>query len=204
MIPCSPGTEPAEFETKVRKVGLEWLQTHPKPAVKMPGERWRPRDYWSPFRNKLADAFGKLCAYGAMYEPVGTVDHFMSCNADEKLAYEWSNYRFSAQWINSSKQAADDKVLDPCTVKDGWFEISLPDLQLKVTDSVPAAKRQLAEDTLIQLHLRDDERIMRQREEWHRMYRDGDLTLEGLKKKAPLIAKAVKKDLLKSKPKKAS
>jgi hypothetical protein len=141
----------------------------------------------------LADAFGNLCAYGAMFEPVGTVDHFASCDANETLAYEWSNYRFSAQWINSSKQTADDKVMDPCTVEDGWFEISLPDLQLKVTPAVPAAKRQLAQDTLIRLHLRDDERIMRQREEWHRMYRNGEITLDGLRKKAPLIAKAVEK-----------
>ncbi len=195
MIPCSPGAEPNDFDAQVRKPGRKWLAAHPKPAQKLPGRRWRPLDYWSPFRPRLGAAFGNLCAYGAMYEPGGTVDHFTSCDADATQAYEWTNYRFASQWINSSKQTADDNVMDPCEVQDGWFEISLPDLQLRVTDAVPPAKRQLAEDTLIRLHLRDDERVMRQREEWYRMYRENELTLAGLMKKAPLIAKAVEKAL---------
>ena len=136
-----------------------------------------------------------------MYEPVGTVDHFVSCDTDAKLAYEWSNYRFSAQWINSSKQTADGAVMDPCSVGEDWFEISLPDLQLRVTDKVPHGQRQLAEDTLNRLHLRHDERIQRQRREWYRMYQDGELTLEGLRKKAPLIAKAVEKQMAAAKTK---
>jgi hypothetical protein len=32
---------------------------------------------------------------------------------------------------------------------------------------------------------------MRQRREWYRMFQEGELTLEGLAKKAPLIARAV-------------
>lgn len=34
---------------------------------------------------------------------------------------------------------------------------------------------------------------MRQRREWYRMYQAGELTLEGLAKKAPLIARAIEK-----------
>ena len=100
---------------------------------------------------------------------------------------------FSTQWINSSKQAASDNLMDPCSVGEDWFELTLPDLQLKVTDTIPADMRELADDTIDRLHLRHDERIQRQREQWYRMYRDGELTLEGLRKKAPLIAKAVEK-----------
>ena len=37
------------------------------------------------------------------FEPVGTVDHFMSCHEDRSKAYEWRNYRYCAAWINSSK-----------------------------------------------------------------------------------------------------
>ena len=40
---------------------------------------------------------------------------------------------------------------------------------------------------------KNDERVIRQRREWYRMYQDGELTLEGLRAKAPLIAAAIDK-----------
>ena len=194
MIPCSPGLEPAQFDARARQRGRQWLAANPKPAATPSGKRWRPRDYWSEFRVDLATAFRQLCAYGAMYEPEGTVDHFISCETDETQAYEWSNYRFCSQWINSSKQNADATVLDPCDVQDGWFKIILPSLQLVVSDQVPASKRQLAEDTLKRLHLDHDERIVRQRRVWYKLYQDQHLDFEGLRQMAPLIAKAVEEE----------
>ena len=64
MIPCSPGDEPDTFDEQVRKpwAQMATVKAHPKPRKKLPGKRWRPRDFWSPFRNTLADAFGTLCA----------------------------------------------------------------------------------------------------------------------------------------------
>jgi len=164
--------------------GARWLADHP--------EAKRAYPYWSPFRSELAGGFGQLCAYGAMYEPVGTVDHFVSRNEDRAKSYDWDNYRFASQWINSSKQSLrSGEVLDPFDVDDAWFEILLPSLQLVATDAVPEAERERVEQMLIRLHLRDDERILRQRREWYRMYQDHELTLAGLRKKAPLIARAV-------------
>ena len=128
-----------------------------------------------------------------MYEPVGTVDYFLSCDNHLHLAYEWSNYRFASGWINSSKGTLDQQVLDPFEVENDWFEILLPSLQLIITDKVPLHERQKAEFTLQKLHLRDDERVLRQRQAWYKLYIDGDLTLTGLEKKAPLIARAVRK-----------
>lgn len=152
----------------------------------------RPKDLWSPFKTQLANAFRNLCAYSAMFEPVGTVDHFVSCDEDRSLAYDWSNYRYCSAWINSSKKdLKSTQILDPCAVQDGWFRILLPSLQLEITDAIPAAIRPTAEFVLNRLHLRDDERVLRQRREWYRMYQDAELTLEGLAKKAPLIAAAV-------------
>ncbi|MFB2979418.1 hypothetical protein [Microseira sp. BLCC-F43] len=58
---------------------------------------------------------------------------------------------------------------------------------------VPPEQRQRADFTLQRLRLRDDERVIRQRQQWYQLYLDGDLTLEGLEKKAPLIARAVRK-----------
>jgi len=176
--------EPDDFDEKVRQPGNTWLMTH---------ATGRPKDFWSQCKGDLADGFINLCAYSAMFEPVGTVDHYLSCDRDRSLAYEWSNYRFASGWINSSKQTADETVLDPLQVQDGWFEVLLPSLQLVLTAAVPPDERTRAEYTLTRLHLRDDERVIRQRREWYRMYQDGELTLDGLEKKAPLIARAVRK-----------
>jgi hypothetical protein len=176
--------EPDEFDDKARTPGNAWLAAHPT---------GRPTDLWTAFKKELADGFNGLCAYSAMYEPVGTVDHYLSCDNHRDQAYEWSNYRFASGWINSSKRTEDEKILDPFLVKDGWFEVILPSLQLVMTDAVPNHDKARAKHTLKRLHLSNDERVIRQRREWYRMYQDGELTLVGLEKKAPLIARAVKK-----------
>ena len=87
MIHFDPVPEPREYAA-ARQAGLQWLEQHP-PAS-------RPRDYWSQFKAELAAGFRWLCAYSAMYEPVGTVDHFISCERDRTLAYEWSNFRYAS------------------------------------------------------------------------------------------------------------
>lgn len=184
MIPVARPAEPATFDVRCRQPGRAWMAKN--------ADAKRPRDYWSPFRPALADGFRSLCGYGAMYVTVGSVDHFVSTKNQPDLAYEWSNYRFIDEWINKSKKNADDDVLDPFEVGPGWFEIQLPSLQLKVTDKVPAALRDKAEYTLKRLHLRDDERVIRQRRGWYEAYQAGHLTLDGLARFAPLIADAVR------------
>jgi len=189
MIHFEQSQEPPEFDERCRQRGNQWLAEHPNAA--------RPKDYWTEFKPQLADGFLDLCAYTVMWAANGTVDHFLSWKStrDERpdLAYEWSNYRFCADWMNKSKLNADDSVLDPFEVEDGWFEILLPSLQMVITDQVPEHMREKAQYTLIRLHLRDDERVMRQRREWYRMYQSGGLPLDELSRKAPLIAAAVRK-----------
>lgn len=180
-----PSPKPVRFEERVEQRGAAWLSTHPS---------GRPPAYWQEFRSQLADAFGSLCAYGVMYEPAGTVDHFTSLEEDRSKAYEWGNYRFAAGWINSSKQSLrSTQLLDPFEVHDDWFEVLLPSMQLVLTDKVPPELRERAQQALHRLHLDHDERIVRQRREWYRMFQDGELDLVGLEKKAPLIAAAIKK-----------
>lgn len=184
MIHFERVQEPAEFDRRARVPGAAWIAANP-------GDR-RPRDFWTPFKGVLAEGFRNLCAYSAMYEPVGTVDHFVSCDEDRSKAYDWDNYRYCAAWINSSKHNAPaGNLLDPFEVEDGWFELHLPSLQLRVSDSVPDALRQRAEYVLVRLRLRDDERVMRQRREWFRMYECGEISRVGLEGKAPLIAAAI-------------
>jgi hypothetical protein len=150
MMRFNRPSEPDEFDQKVRQPGNLWLEKNPDLTKKLP-------DYWSRFKPHLADGFHNLCGYSVMYEPVGTVDHYLSRKNYRYLAYQWSNYRFVSGWINSSKQEIDDAVLDPFEVEDNWFEIQLPSLELALTDAVPTHIREKAEFTLRRLHLRDDE-----------------------------------------------
>jgi hypothetical protein len=123
--------------------------------------------------------------------PNGTVDHFLSWKRNPELAYEWSNFRYVDGRINSRKQLADDDVLDPFEVDDDWFEIILPSLQLRLTDHVPKPLRARARYTLERLGLAHDERIVAYRAQWYCQYHCGDLTLRGLYRVAPLVARAV-------------
>jgi hypothetical protein len=129
-----------------------------------------------------------------MYIPSGTVDHFVSWKEDKSLAYEWANFRYVEGWVNSSKNKKEASLfLDPFVVGEGWFEILLPSMQLVATDLIPDEFKELAKSTLDNLPIRDDERTLRVRREWYRMYEEKELNLEGLRKKAPLIAAAVEK-----------
>ena len=178
--------KPENFAAQAEVQGATWLAAHP--------DAKRPKDYWSEFKPKLADGFRQLCAYGAMYEPVGTVDHFVSWDEDKTRAYEWENYRFASGWINSSKQALKcHQILDPFEVVEDWFEILLPSLQLVATERVPTAERARVEFVLTRLHLRDDERVLRQRRAWYAMYQAGKINLDGLTDMAPLIAAAIRR-----------
>lgn len=185
MIRFALAPKPEGFTERVEMRGAAWLQAN---------ATGRPSSYWNEFRSALADALHNLCGYSAMWEPVGTVDHFVSCDEDRSRAYDWSNYRFASAWVNSSKQALrSSQILDPFEVEDDWFEILLPSLQLGLTEQIPSAFRDRAEYVLTRLRLRDDERVIRQRRAWYRLYIEGKLTLEGLAQCAPMIAAAVRK-----------
>ena len=187
MIRFEPVDEPADFEERAKVPGAAWLAAHP--------DAKRPKDYWTPFKGELARGFRLLCAYSAMYEAVGTVDHFMSWDEDQSKAYEWANYRYCSAWINSSKgNTLAAKLLDPFEIEDGWFELHLPSLQLRVADTIPDEFRERAEYVLNRLHLRDDERVMRQRSAWYSLYQDGHISPDGLEKMAPLIAAAIARE----------
>ena len=184
MIPVTRVEKPQNFDAEVKTPGNRWLAENP-------GAK-RPKPLWEPYTRVLADGFGGLCGYAAMFDPTGgTVDHFFSCRNHPHLAYEWSNYRFASATLNSSKKNADDSVLDPYEVGQGWFEIILPSLQMRLTDAVPAAYRAKAEYSLKRLKLRDGERVIRWRKAWYELYLAGELNLDGLRRVAPLLAAAV-------------
>lgn len=187
MIRAPRLPEPRDFDVKVRRPGAQWLAANP-------GAK-RPRALWTPYTSVLADGYGGLCGYAAMLDPTGgTVDHYLSFAHNRGLAYEWSNYRFASATMNSKKRAQDARVLDPEEVRHGWFEILLPSLQMRTTDRIPTRLRAKAEHTLRRLGLADGERVIRWRRSWFELYQRGNLSIEGLRAVAPLIAEAVERE----------
>ena len=191
MIRVRPRREPKDFDERCRERGRRWLAEHPD-------YEGAPSDYWVEFEPQLREAFKGLCGYCAMWVGMkGEIDHFVPVSISKSegkdhLAYEWRNLRYCAGTMNQRKHAA--RVLDPFEVKDDWFRILLPSLQLVLTDKVPRKIRPLAEFTLEQLGLRDQEVVIRYRGEWFREYRLGRLELDQLRSFAPLLARAIEAD----------
>jgi hypothetical protein len=169
----------------VRSPGREWLET---------GRAGTP-GYWRRAARELRDAFQDRCGYTAMFlSTPGTVDHFVSRSEDRNFSYEWSNLRYAAAWINSSKNnLPSSSVLDPFEVGDDWFEVILRSWQMVLTEHCPAEYRERAMTMLTWLQLRDGESVVRYRRAWLRMHVEHGLSLEGLAEKAPLLARAVMK-----------
>ena len=155
MISVTLANEPETFHERCRQRGNDWLAEN--------ADSERPEDFWTEFRPDLHDAFGGLCAYCAMGIMNGQVDHFrpwavLKAEGNEKLAYEWSNFRYAEGLLNQKKWK--HVILDPFDVQNEWFEIQLPDLQLLMTDRIPERLRDLAEFTLMKLGLRDSEVVL--------------------------------------------
>ena len=193
MIPVMPVPPPPDWEIQGRLAGDAWLAAHPI-GSRQPRRAFRPRNLWSAFCPNLAEGFGFRCGYTATYVPNGTVDHFVSWEEvqgtpDEKLAYDWANFRYADGWFNSARKRTP--VPDPYTVGPDWFRIQLPSLLLEATSSVPATERPRVENAL--RWLKKDHRVMQGRRKWYRMYREGKLSLAGLREVAPLIASALER-----------
>jgi hypothetical protein len=132
------------------------------------------------------------------------VDHYVPCGEDRTKAFEWDNYRYASEAINSRKQALDKKkirVLDPFVVKDGWFRVILPSFELEPTDAVDPSLRKIAQDTLEALGLdKGHEAIEARWSVYESHWNNGKIDLEGLRRDAPLIADAVELRMREGKP----
>lgn len=61
-----------------------------------------------------------------------------------------------------------------------------------MTERCPPEYRARAETMLVRLGLARSEDVIAYRLEWYRLYLEGEVTLEGLERKAPLIARAIR------------
>lgn len=200
MIPvANPIPEPENFDANCRRAGRAWLAANPTKDCHAASH------LWSPFRRALRTGFSKRCGYLAIKLHVGgVVEHFVSCNEDRAMAFEWVNYRYASETMNSKKQALDRlkiRVLDPFAVQAGWFRVILPSFELVLTDAVDAELRQLAQDTIEKLGLdKGHEAIEGRWSVYESHWNDGDIDLVGLRKDAPLIADAVVARMREGKP----
>ncbi len=200
MIPVPPLTEanePRLYDWNCRQPGNDWLRAHPDLDPHVKGEWWRE------FQPQLARHFEYRCGWLAMSIGLGgQVDHWLACgprggvpSPNRHLAFEWSNLRYIEGAVNSRKQALDDRVLDPCEVGHGWFEVLLPSFQLIPTSNVPEALRERARLTVEKLQLRAHSARWT-RWTWYRRYwQSGRPDLDALRRDAPLVAVAVEKAL---------
>ncbi len=140
-------------------------------------------------------------------ESKGTVDHFQSWartkDTRPELAYEWSNYRFCSFSINSLKNKFDEDVLDPFEIQEGWFKITLPDMQLVVTDLVPHRLKERARTTIRRLQLEHGEDLVEFRRAWYDEYKnkkEGNQILNMMDEWAPLVAKAIREKITDGEP----
>jgi hypothetical protein len=191
MIPVpNPIPEPPDFDAACRQTGLRWLAG----KKDLPD---RPKDFWSRFRLDLRRGFGNRCGYYAMYLHDGQIDHATSwktgvARGTPELAYEWNNFRFLDGALNSRKGTLDDLLLDPFEIQDGWFEVELPTLFLRIA-SVPPDRRDAAQRTLERLELDQGPRALELRWEWYDLHRQGMASLDLLFRMAPLVADAIQR-----------
>lgn len=179
----------ARYEEMVRLPGQKWLAAYTTPPKK------RLPSYWREVQPDLAEAYQKRCAYTATWINYGgQVDHAISIDEDVSRAYDWDNFRYCAGWFNSRKRnARSHEILDPLNVEDGWFELSLPDLQLHVTEQCPDHLRARAEFMLENLGLRNSEQALHDRESyWEQYLEHGEAALPFIELYAPLLARAIR------------
>ncbi len=188
MIPVTPQPEPVNFDAKVRIPGNKFLLRASNPI------NWKRegkgKEFWTRVLDDLYQLYGGICAYCAHWIPndVGSpsVDHFKHKAKYPHLAYEWSNYRFSALRYNRNK-GVSEKVLDPFTVQPGWFVLDMPSLLIKPGSGLTTSVVFDVESTIGCLKLNDGI-SMRARQGWINGFKDGSYSFLHLEERAPFIA----------------
>jgi hypothetical protein len=120
MLRIDIGVDPDSFDEKIRKPGLAWMKAEGiNIDVPLPPKTEIP-DYWRHCKDSLRNnAQGQCCYSGSFLRPseITHIDHSLPKTLRPDLAYEWTNYRFSAHRINGKK--GEKIVLDPAHIPEG-------------------------------------------------------------------------------------
>ena len=204
MLPVTLAAKPADFDAKVRRPGLsaireligkkrfkgftgksrKKLKDHPKD---IPGDAFPP--LWREAKDDLLRAYGRICAYAALYiHPMtggSSVDHFVPKSQAWWRTYKWGNYRLCCSLMNSRKNHFED-VLDPFEVRPGMFALDLVSLKAVVGPEAGAEAAEV-QATITRLGL-DEESYANALAEYFHAYHRGEIDRRYLRRHAPFLA----------------
>lgn len=155
MIPVQKQEKPADFDEKVTKRALAFLDRNPNPTktdIEKKAELWRS------VLDDLYEKYREVCAYcGLRFDRDGvSVDHFIPRSAIWKsnpmAAFEWDNFRLASRSMNTEKGDYRD-VLDPFTIKPYWFVIHFPSMKVKSGSDLSPGEKAGVEATIARLKL---------------------------------------------------
>lgn len=208
MIPVSLAPEPQAFDGVVRQKGLAAIdalvgrkprQTRSgrrhkaiaRTESEIPANRFPP--YWRDGLELLHEAYGRRCAFLALYLEHATgnpsVDHMLPKSRNWDQVYEWNNYRLSAATINARKRDLTGLV-DPMECKPGWFALELVGFQV-IRGPEAFGVTQSAMDATLELVNSLD--CCKAREEYVRCYLESQVTYEYLCRRAPFVAQELRR-----------
>jgi len=195
VIPIKPQPEPSHFNEKVRQPGKAFLEVTTCPT----GKDWDKKNLWKHIERDLYDAYDGICAYSCTWISRATsssnVEHFKPKSKYPKQAYEWGNYRLVCWKMNKNKGAQED-VLDPFTLQEGWFMLDFSSLLIFPKDDLAAHETMLVKKTLLRLKLNQDEDVIEDRKKWLVEYILEEIPFTYLVKKAPFLAYELKRQRL--------
>ena len=204
MIQVAPAAEPERFDSTVRQPGLAAIRelVGEPPIKKRPDSKREkiaasrdaiPADAFPPFWREALDdmlgAYKRLCAYSCLGG--GSVDHMLPKSTHWDHVYEWSNYRLACMRMNTRKNEAAD-VVDPFEVGDGWFALEFDECQVICGPGIDVATAAKVEATRTRLGLNELD-CLKARQEYVRSYRDGEIPLDYLERRAPFIARELRR-----------
>lgn len=210
MIRVELADEPESFDKLVRQPGLSALaeMVGEPPLIKRPGKRRKKvanqreeiptkesPDFWTKAIPDLWEAYGGVCAYVSIYIEKVTgspsVDHMIPKSTSWENAYEWSNYRLACSLMNSRKSNVP-YVLDPFEIEDDWFDMELVGFQLRPSNAAEDDIKARVRATIEQLDLNDRE-CCEIRGEYAEDYWNREITWKRLQRRAPFVARQLKK-----------
>ena len=210
MIRVMPAPAPEDFDLRVRQPGLDAIaelvgeptsRRRPGPRRKKIAEsRDRiPPEHFPPFwRKVLPDmlvAYRRLCAYSALYIEYATggpsVDHVIPKSTSWDRVYEWSNYRLACVLVNARKNDVS-LLLDPFEIEEGLFVLEFFEFQVKPGEQAVGELEWKVLDTVEKLGLNRSD-CCKAREEYFWNYRNGDIRLDYLERRAPFVARELRR-----------
>ena len=195
MIRIEKFAPPANYEREVRRPGLNFLRRNPNPSA----IDFSRHSYWKAIHNELYQLYSGICSYCSSWTARNprpnrdntSVDHFIPKSIHPNLAYEWTNFRLCRARLNAKKDNSTE-VMDPCYIKNGWFQIDFRTFLMNTSSDTPNIIREYVNRSIDILGLNDDDYV-NERLEIIRLYALEEITIDELGAKYPFIAEEIRR-----------